>query len=81
MRWGVDRTSTSAQQKQERDFRARDEPRGQGTGTGMRWVGSQKIPAFPQSKRSLTAGPKSQGLWDQFSESWQAVFHELDRLR
>lgn len=47
----------------------------------MRGVGSQKTPAFPQSKTALTAGPKSVGLWDQFSESWQALFHELDRLR
>lgn len=32
----------------------------------MRGVGSQKTPAFPQSKRSLTAGPKSEGCGISF---------------
>ena len=48
---------------------------------GRGWVGSQKTPAFPQSKGSLIAGPKSEGLWNQFSESWQAFFYELDRIQ
>lgn len=42
--------------------------------------GTEETPALPQGVGSPTAGLYPEGLWNQFSESWQALFYELDRI-